>query len=129
MSSNILVHVGRVLHAVVRERAKDTLRSPHWAAVRRKHLKANSVCLACGSTSMLQVHHMVPFSDRPDLELDPTNLITLCMSRKECHLHIGHGGGYKFFNPSVRVHSGMVQANVRLRSVWTLAKAARRDKP
>ena len=129
MTSNILVHAGRILHAVIREKAKDRLRSPHWATTRKRHLRANSVCAACGGKNVLQVHHMVPFSDRPDLELDPTNLITLCMGRKECHLHIGHGGGYKFFNPSVLVHSGMIQTRSNLRSVWALAKASRRDKP
>jgi hypothetical protein len=128
--SNVLVHVGRVIHAVVREKAKDRLRSPKWAGVRKKHLVANPACAACGSKRFLQVHHMVPFSDRPELELDFTNLITLCMSRNECHLHIGHGGGYKFFNPSVIPHSALMKLDPKqVKRIWVLAKTARRDKP
>ena len=44
----------------------------------------------------------MPFHLDPALELDPTNLITLCMDEKECHLHIGHGGSFKQYNPEVR---------------------------
>jgi hypothetical protein len=127
--SNLLVHVGRVVHAVVREHAKS-LRSPKWSGVRRKHIKENPWCAACGSKRFPQVHHMLPFSDRPELELEPSNLITLCMSRNECHLHIGHGGKYTFFNPEVQTHVGFVHRNEKkVREVWKLALSARRDKP
>jgi hypothetical protein len=41
----------------------------------------------------------VPFHEDPSKELDPTNLLALCMGPKECHLEIGHGGSFKQFNP------------------------------
>ena len=133
---NYLAHVGRVIHAVVREKSKDVLRSPKWSGVRKRHLKDHSVCAACGRKTFLQVHHMVPFSDRPDLELEPTNLITLCMSINECHIHIGHGGSYKYFNPKVQEHSALMFQSLKplhrvnpKNPIWPEAKEIRRDKP
>lgn len=64
-------------------------------------IKENYKCAACGSTKRLQVHHVLPFSNRPDLELDFSNLITLCMDVDECHFRLGHGGSFRHYNPNV----------------------------
>jgi 5-methylcytosine-specific restriction endonuclease McrA len=49
-----------------------------------------------------QVHHKVPFHDRPELELDPTNLVTLCGPKhRNHHLDIGHLGDYKCYNHNI----------------------------
>ena len=69
--------------------------------MRDEHLAHNSVCAACGRTTHLQVHHIEPFHLRPELELDPANLITLCMGSYECHLVIGHGDSFRCYNPNV----------------------------
>ena len=38
----------------------------------------------------------------PDLELVPSNLITLCEhADKECHLIIGHHGNFRNYNANV----------------------------
>ena len=79
-------------------------RSPHWPAVRAEHLRKNGVCAACGQDDDLNVHHIEPFHFNPALELDPSNLITLCVDgvgHTNCHLMIGHGGNYKCANPRV----------------------------
>lgn len=80
-------------------------RSPKWRKVRADFLKTHPVCAVCGSNKVLEVHHIIPFNIRPDLELVPDNLITLCESKKRgglnCHLIIGHGGNYRDFNPDV----------------------------
>jgi hypothetical protein len=79
-------------------------RSPKWDGVRAKHLKAHPLCAACGSKKTLEVHHIVPFSNKPEMELDPTNLITLCESATDgviCHLYHGHSGSYQSYNPHV----------------------------
>lgn len=79
-------------------------RSPHWPAVEKAHLAREPFCRYCGGTLLLQVHHMMPFHLDPEKELDPSNLITLCEDYKdgvECHLHIGHLGNWKTYNPSV----------------------------
>jgi 5-methylcytosine-specific restriction endonuclease McrA len=50
----------------------------------------------------LNVHHKKPFHLFPQLELEPTNLITLCMeSGKDCHIKLGHGDNFKAYNPNV----------------------------
>lgn len=50
----------------------------------------------------------------PSLELSPQNLITLCMSPKECHLRIGHGGSFKAFSPTVVQDASVVLADPTL---------------
>jgi 5-methylcytosine-specific restriction protein A len=79
-------------------------RSSHWPTVRKHHLKENPTCAVCGDTSKLEVHHIKPFHTHPELELEPTNLITMCESKSYgiiCHLYYGHLGNYKNINPNV----------------------------
>lgn len=63
-------------------------RSGQWPRVRREHLAVQPVCQACGRSRDLEVHHVRPFHERSDLELDPGNLITLCAD--PCHIVHGH---------------------------------------
>lgn len=67
------------------------------------HLKAYPRCVSCGSLQGGQAHHILPYHKYPDLAADPKNFITLCenVGGLECHLHIGHGGGFKTYNPYV----------------------------
>jgi len=78
-------------------------RSSKWPAVRKAHLQKFPTCAVCGGTKKLEVHHKASFSDHPELELEPTNLITLCEASKSCnhHLFVGHLGDYKKINPTV----------------------------
>lgn len=64
-------------------------RSSKWPTVRARFIatRGNDRCAVCGSVDDLNVHHVVPFHDDPSLELEPTNLITLC---REHHFHVGH---------------------------------------
>ncbi len=84
-----------------REKRKSRSRSSRWDEVRDDFIRNNQFCSACGYTEELQVHHMKPFKSHPELELDPSNLITLCMGPKDCHLFIGHGGNFKFHVPDL----------------------------
>lgn len=59
------------------------------------------MCSACGTAEHIQVHHMRPFHLFPALELDESNLISLCMGSNLCHLLIGHGDSFKAWNPNV----------------------------
>jgi 5-methylcytosine-specific restriction endonuclease McrA len=78
-------------------------RSPLWPKVRKEHLQQEGWCRYCGGTENLEVHHIVPFHVDQSLELDPSNLITLCeKSGVECHLRIGHHGDWQSVNPDVR---------------------------
>lgn len=80
-------------------------RSPKWVATRRKFLLKHSKCEACGNTTNLNVHHIIPFHIKSDLELDENNLITLCenshINGTNCHFIFGHGGDWKAYIPNV----------------------------
>lgn len=105
------------LHQVM-QRAKDTARgvhshrSPIWPHVRAFHLAKFPACLACGSISRVEVHHVVPFHVAPSLELEPSNLVTLCDGPLKHHLTIGHLGSWRFINPSVREMADFVRENL-----------------
>src|ERR1700722_1082943 len=88
----------------VQRNPSSTERSPKWHEVERAHLAKEGWGRNCGATSALQVHHKMPFHLDPVRELDPTNLITLCENFRdgvECHLHVGHLGNCKNFNPQI----------------------------
>jgi len=90
-------------------------RSPHWSTVQHNHLKLEPACAACGGGLNLNVHHKKPFHLFPELELEPTNLITLCMDGdKDCHIKLGHGGNFKAYNPDVEEHVAIVNADFTL---------------
>lgn len=78
-------------------------RSPAWPQVRLLHLVKHPVCEVCGGKKRVQVHHIKPFHLHPDLELDPTNLVTLCegWAVANCHLLFGHLGDFRDDNPTV----------------------------
>lgn len=80
------------------------VRSSKWATVRKRHIEKNPTCAVCGGKDKTEVHHIKPFHKHPELELEPTNLITLCESKSHgvvCHLFVGHLGNYKNSNPEV----------------------------
>ena len=54
-----------------------------WTLLRKAHLKDHPYCVACGSTTHLEVDHIIPFQGREDpRRTDPANLQTLCHA---CH--------------------------------------------
>ena len=80
-------------------------RSPEWTELRNRFVHDHPVCVVCGSESDIQVHHLKTFKLWPGLELDYDNLVTLCISKRlgfNCHLEIGHGGSYKYYNPYIK---------------------------
>jgi len=79
-------------------------RSKDWPRVRKEHLKKFPTCALCGGSKTIEVHHKRPFHSNPELELHPSNLITLCESGSNgivCHRSIGHLGDYKSINVDV----------------------------
>lgn len=88
-------------------------RSPEWEKVEKSFKLKNPICAACNTSLFaVQVHHVFPFHycillDRPDLELDPRNLITLCETTHTCqsndhHLLLGHLDDFKSANLNIR---------------------------
>lgn len=123
----MIKHLVNVAKSLWREQGKANKRSPHWPAVEKAHKKANPTCAACGSRTLVQVHHCQPFHLHPELELDPANLISACMSVNECHLRICHGDSFKMWNPDVRKDCADAAAGRRtLAQVAEDAKAKRR---
>lgn len=81
-------------------RTLGAIRSPKWEEVRKRHTK--SFCEACGSKNgvlnRLNLHHIKPFHLFPELELEPSNFITLC---RTCHFLFGHLRSWKSYNVTV----------------------------
>jgi hypothetical protein len=77
-------------------------RSPHWSATRDHFLVDNPTCAGCGGRLHLNVHHKQPFHLFPALELERSNLITLCEDpARLCHYRIGHCFDWHAYNPHV----------------------------
>ena len=122
----IIKHQIRLRASLRREKKKAKTRSPRWPRVEKQALFAHPTCAGCGSRLHLQVHHKKPFHSFPQLELEPTNLIVMCMSATECHLRIGHGDHFRAFNPNVELDAAASLRNPESRpSIWAKAKAAR----
>ncbi|GAC1479200.1 MAG: hypothetical protein NVS1B16_10100 [Pseudarthrobacter sp.] len=89
--------------AALHKLAQAGKRSSAWPALEKKFRKEHPSCAACGAKRWLAVHHVRPFHLFPALELEPSNLITLCGPLgKDCHLSLGHGGNWTAWNPNVR---------------------------
>ena len=86
---------------------RENDRHPDWWKVRAEHLKSHDFCICCGNKRKkdLWVHHIKSFKKFPELELDPKNLVTLCVSSDSggmnCHLMMGHNGCWSESNDFV----------------------------
>ncbi len=104
-------------------------RSNQWPKVRKNFLAKNQLCAVCGGKKKLEVHHIQPFHQSPELELEESNLITLCEDWSygvNCHLLIGHLGNYRTINPNVKEDAKTW--NNKLNSVTLSNKANTLDK-
>ena len=99
---NIFQHGINLLRHSLRDVGVSVKRSPKWEKLEREFKEAHPTCAACGSSNRLNVHHIEPFHIKPELELDPNNLITLCMDKNECHLQLGHLGNFKLYNLQIK---------------------------
>lgn len=91
-------------------------RSPKWPTVRASYLADHNSCEACGRLGTkkkpLEVHHIQPFHDHPELELERKNLQTLCDG---CHFWLGHLGSYKGWNADARKDAAWYLNKVKYR--------------
>ncbi len=80
-------------------------RSSHWPKVQKAFLAKHPTCEACGETRNLQVHHVLPYHKYPELELDESNLITLCeYPPHNCHFR-AHLYNWKSWDKDIRKHA------------------------
>lgn len=120
-------HAINVVRAALHERKKGKTRSPEWHKVERAFLLLNNACASCGGDKRLQVHHRRPFHLHPELELEPSNLVTLCMGPNDCHIRIGHGDDFKAYNPALDEHLTILKTNpLRRPEVEAQAKKLRK---
>lgn len=91
------------------------IRSPEWSKVREAYIKEHPTCEVCGKTEQCQVHHKLPFHLHPELELNPTNFITLCEGSGNHHLWFGHLGNFKSFNKDVMEDSNLWNIKIKSR--------------
>lgn len=87
-------------------------RSPHWPACRAAHLHVEPECQCCGTAAKVEVHHVRPYHLFPAIELDDSNLITLC---DRCHLFVGHLGLWRSWNALVRTDASRWRAKIKSR--------------
>jgi hypothetical protein len=115
-------------------------RSSHWPTVEKAFRKVHPQCTCClvHSTKHVQIHHRFPFHyaialGRPDLELDPRNLITLCEwpshPSPDHHLLIGHLENFQSSNLDVAEDAitfrGMSAAEIKKDKRWIKKVASR----
>jgi 5-methylcytosine-specific restriction enzyme A len=93
------VRIGRLpgIHYLI---CKAQGRSGKWPRVRKEHLATHPRCEVCGEKKDSEVHHIQAYRERPELELDPNNLITLC-NRHGHHLLFGHLMDFRSVNRNV----------------------------
>jgi len=97
----LLKRVVNQVRSAARDMSTGGKRSSQWPKVEKTFRESHPTCAACGASSKIQVHHKHPFHLFPELELDPNNLISLCMGPNACHLFVGHGDNFKAWNPNV----------------------------
>ena len=95
-----------------REPAQGLVRNGEWPSVRRRHLLVQPRCQVCGIKKGLAVHHVIPVHVAPELELEVSNLWTMC---ERCHLLVGHLGDWQSWNGSVRFDSAVLRKRIEER--------------
>lgn len=94
-------------------------RSSQWPKVRAEHLRKHPTCAACGSTENLNVHHLAPFHQKPELELAPWNLLTAC---RDHHFYVCHDPdgpwapakpNWSAANPKAKEHCELIRSGKR----------------
>jgi len=73
-------------------------RSSRWGSARKEHLRLNPICAVCNGKNDLDVHHIQVYNLHPELELTPSNLLTLCTPH---HILFGHLMNYQSYNSNV----------------------------
>lgn len=94
------------------DREFGVARSPLWNYFRNKHIEQNPLCAVCDTKEDCAVHHIIPFTVNPHLELKPENFLTLC---REHHLWIGHLGSFRSYNIDVIEDAKIMNTKIKNR--------------
>jgi hypothetical protein len=93
-------------------------RSDDWLKVSRRFRKRNPSCAACPTTGTNRnnpVHHIKPYQWWPELELEESNLITLCRTH---HWTFGHLCDWKSYNLNVVEDAEIWREKIENRPKW-----------
>jgi 5-methylcytosine-specific restriction enzyme A len=98
--------------------ASRSNKSSEWSRLEKRFKSNFDECAACGKKRGLVVHHIKPVFLFPSLELDVSNLITLCTAEANCHLAWGHLGDFKSYNENVVADAAWYRKRVKNRPKW-----------
>ncbi len=114
--------VSKFRHVIVKKK-----RSNKWDDLQKDFLKKQPVCQVCGTDKKLQVHHKKPFHLFPELELEESNLVTLCMGKRECHLRIGHGSSWRCYVLQIEEYINLLKEDLsKFKKIASEAKLNRK---
>jgi len=85
--------------AIQSANSAEKARSGRWETTRDRYIEVHAFCEYCGRARSTVVHHVVPFHEDPERELDVANFLALC---DQCHLRQAHLGDFKAWNPLIR---------------------------
>ena len=123
-----MIKVVKRAYNLLRDKTKDLRvdkkRSSKWGQVKSLFLLKNPNCAICGGIEKLNVHHKLPFHLYPELELVESNLVTLCMGKKECHLNM-HGDNFKKYCPNIDNYIKML--NNKEKTIEEIFKIAEKE--
>ena len=72
--------------------SKHITRGPRWHTLRMAVLERDGFrCVDCGARGRLEIDHILPVRDRPDLAFDPENLAARCPSCHAAKTHVEVG--------------------------------------
>lgn len=95
----------------LRKQIEEYGRSGRWQTVRKRHLEREPTCAACGREKDIEVHHVLSYAEYPELELESSNLISLC--RDPCHFVFGHCLNWQRSNRMVREDAARYRQRMR----------------
>jgi len=78
----------------------------------------NPTCAVCGSIKRLAAHHIAPYQWNKELELDQSNLITLCEGPGNHHLTFGHLNQWVSYNENVVKDAAEWNKRIKSRPKW-----------
>lgn len=94
-----------VVAPVITQELRAEPRSACWRKVRAAYIAEHPECEYCGDEAT-QVHHLLPFHLRPELECEPSNLLSVC---EHCHLRFAHAGDFKAYNPHAKEDAALMR--------------------
>jgi len=70
-----------------------------WKSYKRTYIQRHHpiVCAACGRYDRLDLHHVKPVAEFPELQFEDSNIVPLCRLH---HFIIGHLSNWAIYNPN-----------------------------